>query len=146
MKISTKGRYGLKAMLDLAVYSLGDQVSIKSIAQRQNISENYLEHVFSMLRKSGLVNSIKGPQGGYVLGRDATEITIGEILRCLEGDLSITDEGKENSDDIMEACITNNVWSKINYSINSAVDSITLKGLVDDYKKLKGDQSIMYFI
>lgn len=146
MKISTKGRYGLKAMLDLAVYSLGDQVSLKSIAQRQNISENYLEQVFSILRKAGLVKSVKGPQGGYVLGKDAADITIGEILRSLEGDLSVIDESADNTDDAMELCITVNVWQKINNSISSAVDSLTLKDLIEEYRKLKNNSSYMYYI
>jgi Rrf2 family protein len=148
MKISTKGRYGLKAMLDLAVNSLGDQVSLKSIAQRQNISENYLEQVFSTLRKAGFVKSIKGPQGGYILGRSVSEITVGDLLRVLEGSLSVIDEaaGKNYTDDDAEFCITRNVWEKVNESINNTVDSITLEDLTAEYKKMKDDYPFIYYI
>lgn len=145
--MSTKGRYGLKAMLDLSINSLGDQVSLKSIAQRQDISENYLEQVFSTLRKAGLVKSIKGPQGGYILGKDASEITIGEILRSLEGDLSIVSLSDDALNDKMELCINNNVWEKINNSIKSTVDSISLKDLTEEYKKIESDDALlMYYI
>lgn len=146
MRISTKGIYGVKAMLDLSVNSLGDQVSLKSIAERQNISDKYLEQVFSTLRKAGLVTSIKGPQGGYMLAKDAKDITIGDILRALEGDLSVIDEAKDNTDSTIDTCITNNVWDKINNSINTTVNSITLKDLNEDYKKLQDNTPIMYYI
>lgn len=145
--MSTKGRYGLKAMLDLSINSLGDQVSLKSIAQRQDISENYLEQVFSTLRKAGLVKSIKGPQGGYILGKDASEITIGEILRSLEGDLSIVSLSDDALNDKMELCINSNVWEKINNSIKLTVDSISLKDLTEEYKKIESDDALlMYYI
>jgi Rrf2 family protein len=148
MKISTKGRYGLRAMLDLAVYSLGDQVSLKSIAQRQGISENYLEQVFSSLRKANLVKSVKGAQGGYILGRDASDITVGEILRVLEGRLSVVDLAEDDSQtgrDI-EKCLSRNVWKKLNDCINSLADSITLEDLMTEYKKAQGDSSLMFYI
>jgi Rrf2 family protein len=89
MKLSTKGRYGLRAMVDLAVHSSGEHVALYSIAERQNISENYLEQVFSILRKAGLVKSVKGAQGGYTLADKPSNISIGAILRVLEGDLSV---------------------------------------------------------
>ena len=91
MRISTKGRYGLRAMMDLAAYSNGGHVSLSSIAKRQMISTNYLEQVFSVLRNAGLVKSIKGAQGGYVLAKKPSEIRIGTILRVLEGYLSVVD-------------------------------------------------------
>lgn len=146
MKISTKGRYGLRAMLDLAVHSLGDHVALKTIAQMQNISENYLEQVFSILRKAELVKSIKGPQGGYILARSAADITVGDILRVLEGNLSVIDDVEAGLNDKAELCIANNVWKKINESINSAVDSITLEDLADEYKKLDCDSQYMFYI
>lgn len=148
MKISTKGRYGLMAMLDLAVYSLGDQVTLKSIAQRQNISENYLEQVFSILRKSGIVKSIKGAQGGYILGRSISKITVGDILRVLEGSLSVFEksEGECKGDSDIESCIVNNVWDKINENMNNLVDSITLEDLMVEYEKCRNNLSNMYYI
>lgn len=148
MKISTKGRYGLRAMIDLTVNSAGDHVALNSIAERQNVSENYLEQVFSTLRKAGLVKSIKGAQGGYVLAHKASDITVGNILRALEGNLSVIDEtseGKEASAS-MEQCLSSNVWEKINESVNSVVDAITLEDLVNDYKKLNGNLSLMFYI
>lgn len=91
MKMSTKGRYGLRAMLDIAINSRGDIVNVKSIAERQNISESYLEQVFSILRKAAIVKSIKGAQGGYILADDPSNITVGQILRTLEGNLNVVD-------------------------------------------------------
>ncbi|MGE5632663.1 MAG: RrF2 family transcriptional regulator [Caulobacteraceae bacterium] len=148
MRISTKGRYGLRAMVDLAVYSAGDQVTLKSIAERQNISEGYLEQVFSMLRKAGLISSIKGAQGGYILAGKPEDITIGAVLRALEGDLSVVDEKSmnEGTKDMIEKCIRESIWDKINSSIDSVVDNITLEDLVKEYRKTLGNEAIMYYI
>ena len=87
MKLSTKGRYGLRALIDLAQYSEETPVSITSISKRQDISERYLEQLMSMLKKAGIVKSIRGANGGYILARDAKEISVGEVLRALEGSL-----------------------------------------------------------
>ena len=87
MKLSTKGRYGLRAMLDLALHSESEAVSIASIAARQNISESYLEQLIAKLRKAGLVSSVRGAGGGYVLTKMPEEISVGDILRALEGNL-----------------------------------------------------------
>jgi Rrf2 family cysteine metabolism transcriptional repressor len=148
MKISTKGRYGLRAMVDLAVYSAGDHIALKSIAERQNISEGYLEQVFSTLRKAGLINSIKGSQGGYSLADNPGAITVGAVLRALEGNLSVIDEKslEEKTNDRIEYCIREKVWNTINHSINSVVDNITLEQLVDEYKKLLSQEAHMYYI
>ena len=98
MKLSTKGRYGVKAMVDLAIHYGGSPVSIKSISQRQNISEYYLEQLFSSLRKAKLIKSIRGAQGGYILSKNPNEITVGEVLRALEGESLLIDinEDEEN--------------------------------------------------
>ena len=87
MKLSTKGRYGLSAMIDLAVYSENEAVSLNSIAERQHISEGYLEQLMAKLKKAGLVTSIRGASGGYYLAKPASEISVGDILRALEGSL-----------------------------------------------------------
>ena len=87
MKLSTKGRYGLSAMIDLAVYSENEAVSLNSIAERQHISEGYLEQLMAKLKKAGLVTSIRGASGGYRLARPAAEVSVGDILRALEGSL-----------------------------------------------------------
>lgn len=147
MKISTKGRYGLRAMVDLAQKSVSDHVSLKSIAESQNISEGYLEHVFSTLKKAGLVKSIKGPQGGYILADDPSSITVGAVLRALEGDLSLVDDNaNSDGDNPVERCIKINVWDKIDQCINSVVDEITLENLVIEYKKMVNVETDMYYI
>lgn len=86
MKISTKGRYGLRALVDLAINMESENVSIKTISERQNISERYLEQIFSLLRKGGIIVGRKGAQGGYSLSKNASELSISEILKVLEGD------------------------------------------------------------
>ena len=87
MKLSTKGRYGLRALIDLAQYSETEPVSIGSIAARQGISERYLEQLMALMKKAGLIKSIRGAGGGYVLARDAKDISVGVVLRALEGNL-----------------------------------------------------------
>ena len=147
MKISTKGRYGLRAMLDLAIHS-GSHISIGAIAERQDVSANYLEQVFALLRKGGLVNSIKGSQGGYVLADKPANITVGKILRVLEGDLAIVVDEKSTamSNNQMEYCLKNAVWDKMNASINQMADSITLADLVHHYNQLNSNLSLMAYI
>ena len=149
MKISSKGRYGLRAMVDLALNANDGHVALYSIAERQGISLNYLEQVFSALKKAGLVRSIKGAQGGYVLGESPANLKVGTILRALEGQLSVIDEKTENreaSDIGIQYCIKVNVWDKMNECINSLVDSITLEDLVESHKKMIGTASSMYYI
>ncbi|GAE90131.1 RrF2 family transcriptional regulator [Acetivibrio straminisolvens] len=147
MKMSTKGKYGLRAMLDIAINSRGDIVSVKSIAERQNISESYLEQVFSILRKAAIVRSIKGAQGGYILADDPSNITVGQILRTLEGNLNIVDfDNRNNNVSKEEKCINEFVWNKINESIDRVVDNITLEDLLNEYQKLKENPSVMYYI
>ncbi len=149
MKLSTKGRYGLRSMIDLALNSKGEQVALYSIAERQNISVSYLEQVFSILRKSGLVNSIKGAQGGYILADKPADITVGRILRALEGSLSIVDYSNEEVEEdkkSVEYCLKVNVWEKINQSIDKVVDNITLEDLIEEYKELNDSDNLMFYI
>ncbi|NLM73734.1 MAG: Rrf2 family transcriptional regulator [Clostridiaceae bacterium] len=148
MKISTKGRYGLRAMVDLAVHSNGEHVSLGSVAERQKISMNYLEQVFANLRKAGLVKSIEGAQGGYILAHEPSAIKVGDVLRVLEGKLSVIDSAKMNNMDqkSIQYCIKTLVWDKIEESIQQVVDSVTLEDLVNEYKRLNGSDTVMYFI
>jgi Rrf2 family transcriptional regulator, cysteine metabolism repressor len=147
MKISTKGRYGLRAMVDIAVHSTGEYIPLKIIAEREDISENYLEQVFSILRKSDLVKSIRGSQGGYALSKDPSRITVGEVLRALEGQLTITgDDPAPSQDNNIKNCINTIVWQKVNEKINEVVDSITLENLVDEYKKMNSDYNFDFVI
>ena len=125
MKLSTKGRYGLRAMIDLARYSEEEPVSISSIAARQDISERYLEQLVGLLKKAGLVRSIRGATGGYVLAKSTGEISVGDVLRALEGSLEPVRCAAFYSEEgcmAAEGCVTKYVWQKINESINEAVD------------------------
>jgi len=147
MKVSTKGRYGLRAMVDMAINSVGDHVSIKSIAERQDVSENYLEQVFSSLRKANLVKSVKGFKGGYLLSKNPSEITVGEVVRALEGDIDIVDNNEQPNDgNNLENIISKVVWSKINQVINNTIDSITLEALAEEYRKICSRDSYIYYI
>ncbi|MFT5872663.1 MAG: Rrf2 family cysteine metabolism transcriptional repressor [Clostridium sp.] len=136
MKLSTKGRYGVKAMVDLAI-NYGEQpVSIKSISERQSISEYYLEQLFSSLRKAELIKSVRGAQGGYILNRAPEEITIYEVINVLEGPIEISNCLEEVSCNNIDCCATRLLWKKIKNSIDSVTTSITLKDIVDDYNKM----------
>ena len=146
MRISTKGQYGLRAMVDLAVHSTDTPISLSSIAQRQELSLGYMEQVFSVLRKAGLVNSIKGAQGGYVLADNPANITVGDVLRVLEGDLNVVDDEQEAHEKSIEYCIKTIVWDKMNESLNKVADSITLEDLVTQYHKLRDSWVHMYYI
>lgn len=148
MKLSTKGRYGLRALIDLGTHSNGGHLSLTSIAQRQSISEIYLEQVFSTLRKAGIVKSVKGAQGGYLLVEAPRRITVGMILRILEGDLTVIDEqatvGLEELS--ISNCVKINVWDKIDDRVNKLVDSITLEDLIEQQKRLNGENEEMFYI
>lgn len=139
MKLSTKGRYGVKAMVDLAVNFGETPVSIKTISERQNISEYYLEQLFLPLRKSNLIKSIRGAQGGYILNRAPEEITIGEIIDVLEGPIEISDCVEGASCTNIDCCATRLLWEKIKKSIDSVLESTTLKDIVDDYQSMNPD-------
>lgn len=137
MKMSTRGRYGLKAMVDLAVQSENSPVSLSSIAMRQNISENYLEQIIAIMKKAGLVKSQRGAGGGYRVAKPLNEISVGDILRALEGDLSLVNcpslsEDGQNAEydcETADTCVTKYVWGKVNSALNTTFDSITLEEL-----------------
>lgn len=139
MKISTKGRYGLRALVDLAVYSEKGPISINSIAARQNISERYLEQLMAMLKKAGLVKSIRGAGGGYLLAKPTEEISVGDVLRALEGNIEAAACAGLQSDDVCltaDSCVTKYVWQKINDTINETVDEIMIRQLAEESKKV----------
>lgn len=144
MKISTKGIYGLKAVLDLTINSSKETTTIKSISERQNISESYLEQIFSILSKKGIIKSKKGSQGGYFLGERGEETTVGDILRALEGDLSVVSKDKQNEEGKLDLLMWIKVWEKMNTSIDTVVDNITLKFLSEEYKKINGESGMYY--
>ena len=133
MKISTKGRYALRLMLDIASNSSDKPVSIKETARRQNISDKYLEQIISVLNNAGYVRSIRGPQGGYLLKKQPEEYTVGMILRLTEGSLAPVSCIEENAEpcEKMLNCSTVIVWKKLNDAINNVVDNITLADLLE---------------
>ena len=140
MKLSTKGRYGLRALIDLAMHSEREAVSISSIAARQSISESYLEQLVGKLKKAGLVISIRGAGGGYKLAKPAAAISVGDILRALEGNLTAVECSgldEEKGCQGADLCVTKYVWQRINESITQAVDDIKLDQLVEESKKAK---------
>ena len=144
MKISTKGRYALRLMLDLATYNTGEPVSIKDIAARQQISEKYLEQIIAILNKAGYVRSIRGAQGGYMLKRDAKDYTVGMILRLTEGDLApVSCVGTDSAEcERRSGCVTVRIWEQINDAINNVVDNITLADLLE-WQAEKSDQYVI---
>ncbi len=137
LRLSTKGQYGVRAMYEIARgYSRGP-ITIKEISERQDVSVAYLEQILNTLRKAGIINSVKGPGGGYVLSRDPDSISIGAILRELEGPVAITSclDPKEGCMRV-EGCVTHLLWKALGENIEAFLDKMTLRDL------LKGSQFI----
>ena len=140
MKISTKGRYALRLMLDLAVNFTGDYITIKTIAKRQEISEKYLEQLITQLNKAGFVKSARGAQGGYMLAKTPEEYTIGEILRIMEGNLAPAPCIGDVPCLRASECVTLEIWQQLQDAINNVIDNITLADLVTRQKE-KNDRN-----
>ena len=149
IKISTRGRYGLEAVLDLAIHVSDGPVNLKSISERQGLSDKYLEQLFIALKRNKIVESRRGAQGGYILSRDAGEITVKEVLDVLEGPLAPVDcivENKENHCDQFQGCVTKVVWKKLMDELNSIADSITIAELVVCFRNTNKEKEIEYYI
>ncbi|MBQ7071483.1 MAG: Rrf2 family transcriptional regulator [Ruminococcus sp.] len=144
MKISTKGRYALRMMLDLALNEENGYIPIKEIAKRQGISDKYLEQIISILNHAGFVRSVRGAGGGYKLTKKPSEYTVGMTLRLTEGSMAPVSclEDEVNTCDRAESCVTLGVWKKLYSAINDVVDNITLEDLVEDTKNIAGDYVI----
>ena len=143
MKISTRGRYGLKAVVDIAYESSskGDKcVSIKSIAERQGLSENYLEQIIAPLKKARIVHSVRGAGGGYFLAKPPETLTVGEVLRILEGPLAPVDCVVDGAAACGEAdcamCVTKSAWHTLFDKVNEVMDGITIAELARDFERL----------
>ena len=134
VKVSTKGRYAVRLMLDLAMNNTGENISIKAVSARQGISTKYLEQIISMLNRAGFVKSERGSGGGYRLAKKPEDYTVGMILRLTEGSLApiACIEEEENQCPRFNQCATVDVWKKINNAINNVVDNITLADLVEE--------------
>ena len=147
MKLSKKSRYGLRALIDLAVNSRTELVSLGSIAQRNDISAQYLEHVFSALRKAHIVKSMKGSQGGYFLERDPKEITVAQIVEAQEGTYDLEDEVDRNSVGRGDQeAIQHLIIDRINDCVQEILEDVTLKDLVDAYEGYQDSVEGMYYI
>ena len=134
MKISTRGRYALRFMIDLAQHGTDSYVPLRDVSERQAISIKYLEQITALLSKFGLLQSVRGPQGGYRLAKPVAEYTVGEILRTTEGNLAPVAclESDQNNCERKEICPTLKVWAGLGKVINDYMDSITLDQLVFD--------------
>lgn len=132
MKISTKGRYAVRVMLDLAANDSGEYIKVKQIAERQGISEKYLEQIIAILNKAGCVKSARGSGGGYRIAKEPKYYTVGAILRLTEGSLSpvacLDDE--ENECERCDTCETLEVWKDLKAAIDKVVDSVTIADLL----------------
>mgnify|MGYP000004956461 FL=1 len=144
MRISTKGRYALRLMLDLAVNGKDNYISIKNISTRQEITDKYLEQIINQLCKAGFVKSARGANGGYRLSREPKDYTVGMILNVMEGTLSPVPclDYETNTCPRSNACITLDVWRQIHEAVQNVVDNITLADLVEKYHAEYGDEEI----
>ena len=144
MLVSTKGRYALRTMVDLAIHGDGEPVKIKDIANRQGISGKYLEQIISILSRAGFVRSIWGNQGGYYLARPSSDYTVGSILRITEGSLAPVDclSGDKNPCTRQMDCVTLRLWRELDEAISGVVDKYTLEDLVQWQKSMKDNYVI----
>jgi Rrf2 family cysteine metabolism transcriptional repressor len=139
MRLSTKGKYGVQAMFELAMHGKNGPLSLKAIAERQGLSEHYLEQLAAPLRKAGLVHSVRGAQGGYQLARKPEQITIGEILRVLEGPIEFAEVADPE-------CPVQSVWGRVTASMCSVLDTTTLADLVEAENARNASQNLYFEI
>lgn len=140
MILSTKGRYGLKAVFELSLNYGSGPVSLKKISDKYNISENYLEQLFAKLKKKGYIETVRGAQGGYMLAMDPKEITVGMILRTLEGEMTTSECLSKEVCSRESICATRVIFEKIEKSINNVIDNITLADMYEDNKKIISEE------
>lgn len=136
MKLSTKGRYGIKAMVDLATeYESGEKLSIAQLSERQGISCAYLEQLIALLKKAGLVTAARGAQGGYTLARAPESISVGEVLKALEGSTALVEcVGTDGTDcENVCSCAARPLWLKLQRRIDDVLDTTTIKDMAEDY-------------
>ncbi|MEN6371465.1 MAG: Rrf2 family transcriptional regulator [Armatimonadota bacterium] len=147
MKLSTRSRYGLRAMLVLAMHEGSEPVMTKEIGEKQNLPVTYLEQLMLTLRKAGLVNATRGAKGGYVLSRNAKNISLAEIIEALEGPLDIADcADVPNCCQVPEACAFKDVFAKANKALYDVFDQISLAKIAEEQKNKTATQAGMYYI
>lgn len=145
MLVSTKGRYALRVMVELAAHNLEEFVPLKEIAEHQEISEKYLEAIMKSLVKEGLVTGLRGKGGGYRLSKHPAQYTVGSILRVTEGSLAPVACLEENVKPCSRAekCVTYPMWKKLNRLINDFFEGITLEDLASESQELSGDTYVI---
>jgi len=146
MKISTKGRYGARAALELALNYGAGPVMVREIAERQNISERYLEQILNTLRTSEIVKSTRGAKGGYELAKHPSEISVGDIIRALEGSFDIVSCTTGHECGREKVCATYTIWKEVKEALEGVLDGITLEILAERHRNLERTGSIEYFI
>ena len=147
MKLSTRGRYGTRALLDLALHEEGKPILLKDIAQRQQISLQYLEHVIAPLRAGGIVRSTRGARGGVSLAQPSEEIRLSKVIQLLEGSTAPV-ECISNPEICIRSklCVTRDIWGELKQAIDGVLESITLQDLVERQKRKEQLQEVMYHI
>ena len=137
MKLSTRGRYATRAMIELAREYGRGSVSIDRVAEQQHISKRYLEHIFARLREAGIVSGMRGSKGGYTLRRPPGKITVGEIVRAVEGPLGpVHCVDRPNSCPKVRCCATHDLWQKAAVVLNRLLDRYTIESLLKDQQRL----------
>lgn len=145
MKVTTKGIYGLSALIDLTLYAREGLVSLSSIAERQNLSLSYLEQTFPLLKKAGIIKSMLGSNGGYQLADEPKNISIKMILETLDGDLSIVNE-KNTENSVLSRSMKKHIWDKVDASVSDILNSMTLQDIADNYKAEAQKSEPMFYI
>ncbi len=143
MRISTRGRYSLEALLFLALSAEAEFISIRTISENTGVTEGYLEQLFIPLKKAGLLRGVRGAQGGYVCGKPIVQIRVGDILRAVEGSLAPVACLEEGDCPAEAACITRHTWGKLYEEINDCMDSLTLADLAAAYHRMDEQEYLL---
>jgi len=147
MKLSTKGRYGARLMLELALCYGKGPILLKDIAERQEISEGYLEQILPLLKAAGLVNSSRGAHGGYTLANPPSEITLGEVVRAVEGTMAIVEcVATPEVCHRVDFCVTRDIWEEMSEKMMGVLDSTTFQDMVNHQRQKLKSQPLMYYI
>ncbi|MFQ5997629.1 MAG: RrF2 family transcriptional regulator [Dehalococcoidales bacterium] len=147
MKLSSRGRYATRALLDLALHQGESPVLLKDIAQRQQLSLRYLEHLITPLISAGIVRSTRGPKGGVWLAKNPEEIKLSEIIQLLEGSLTLVEcINNPEACDRSSFCVTRDVWSEMKKAMDDILESTTLQNLVERQKEKEPPEQLMYYL
>lgn len=147
MKLSTKGRYGTRAMLDLAFHYGDGPILLKDVARRQDVSERYLEHVVTPLKVAGLLTSVRGAGGGFTLAKPPSQIKLSEIIQAVEGSIAPVDcVDDPKLCPRADFCVTRDIWTELKEAMNGVLESTTLQDLVERQREKSEPQAIMYHI